>query len=91
VTAARDLRRGAAVRTFLIGDIRGYTRFTAQHGDESASRLAAAFAEIAQEAVEAWDGDLVELRGDEVLAVFDSARQALRCAIELQDARDAGL
>ncbi len=31
----------AAIRTFLIADVRGYTRFTAQHGDEAASRLAA--------------------------------------------------
>lgn len=79
-------RRSAAVRTFLIADIRGYTRFTAQHGDEAASQLARKFAEVAAEGVEAWDGELVELRGDEALAVFDSARQALRCAIELQDA-----
>ena len=44
------------------------------------------FAEIAGEGVEAWGGELVELRGDEALAVFDSARQAMRCAVELQDA-----
>ena len=64
--------RVAAVRTFLIADIRGYTRFTAEHGDEAASRLARRFAEIVAEGVEAWDGELVELRGDEALAVFES-------------------
>ncbi|MFL5683545.1 MAG: hypothetical protein ACJ77O_10420, partial [Chloroflexota bacterium] len=79
-------RRTAAVRAFLIADIRGYTRFTAQRGDEAASGLARRFADVAGEAVEAWGGELVELRGDEALAVFDSARQALRCAVELQDA-----
>ena len=78
--------RGAAVRTFLIADVRGYTRFTAQHGDEAASRLATRFAQVAGEGIEAWGGELVELRGDEALAVFDSARQALRCAIELASA-----
>jgi adenylate cyclase len=78
--------RGSAIRTFLIADVRGYTRFTAQHGDEAASRLATRFAEVAGEGIEAWGGELVELRGDEALAVFDSARQALRAAIELQSA-----
>ncbi len=80
------LPRAAAIRTFLIADIRGYTRFTAQHGDEAASRLAGHFAEIAAGGVEAWGGNLVELRGDEALAVFESPRQALRCAVELQSA-----
>jgi len=78
--------RGAAVRTFLIADVRGYTRFTAQHGDEAASRLATRFAQVAGEGIEAWGGELVERRGDETLAVFDSARQALRAAIELDSA-----
>jgi WD40 repeat protein/energy-coupling factor transporter ATP-binding protein EcfA2 len=36
--------------------------------------------------VEAWGGKLVELTGDEALGVFDSARQALRAAVELQAA-----
>jgi adenylate cyclase len=78
--------RAAAIRAFLIADVRGYTRFTAQHGDEAASRLATKFAEVAGEGVEAWGGELVELRGDEALAVFDSPRQALRAALELQSA-----
>jgi WD40 repeat protein/class 3 adenylate cyclase len=76
----------AAVRTFLIADIRGYTRFTADYGDEAASRFAAKFAEVVAEGVEAWGGRLVELRGDEALAVFASARSAIRAAVELQAA-----
>lgn len=78
--------RATAIRTFLIADIRGYTRFTAEHGDEAASRLTALFAQVCAEGVEAWGGELVELRGDEALAVFESPRQALRCAVELQSA-----
>ncbi len=38
------------------------------------------------EGIEAWGGRLVELRGDEALAVFSSPRAALRAAIDLQDA-----
>ena len=75
-----------AIRTFLIADIRGYTAFTRERGDEAAAVLASRFAELVREGVEAWDGELAELRGDEALAVFHSARRALRCALELQDA-----
>jgi peptide/nickel transport system substrate-binding protein len=74
----------AAVRTFLIADVRGYTRFTQEHGDEEAARLASSFAEVAHAAVADHDGSLIELRGDEALVVFASARQALRAAVELQ-------
>ena len=82
----RQRRASAAIRTFLIADIRGWTAFTAEHGDESASALARKFAEIANEGVEAWGGRVVELRGDEALAVFESGRDALRAATELQAA-----
>lgn len=74
----------AAVRTFLIADVRGYTRFTQEHGDEAAARLATTFADIARAAVAGHHGEVIELRGDEALAVFSSARQALVAAVELQ-------
>ena len=74
----------ADVRTFLIVDVRGYTSFTQAFGDEQAGRLAATFAALAREAVTATGGEVVELRGDEALCVFRSARQALRAAVELQ-------
>jgi class 3 adenylate cyclase/WD40 repeat protein len=72
------------IRTFLIADIRGYTSFTQSRGDEAAARLAARFAEIMREAVESRGGEVIELRGDEALAVFVSARQALRAATDAQ-------
>jgi branched-chain amino acid transport system substrate-binding protein len=72
------------VRTFLIVDVRGYTSFTQAYGDEEAGRLAARFAALAREAVTAAGGEVIELRGDEALCVFRSARQALRAAVELQ-------
>jgi branched-chain amino acid transport system substrate-binding protein len=75
---------GAVVRAFLIADVRGYTSFTQAHGDEEAGKLAARFAALAREAVGATGGEVLELRGDEALCVFPSARQALRGAIELQ-------
>ena len=91
----RDMSRGttiaamanepaAELRTFLFADIRGYTRFTRERGDGAAAELAARFAALAREGVAARGGRVVELRGDEALAVFGSARQALYAAVELQ-------
>ena len=80
-----DDEHNALVRTFLIADIRGYTRFTERHGDEASARLAARFSEIVRDGVEMRGGTLIEIRGDEALAVFDSARQALRAAVDLQN------
>jgi YVTN family beta-propeller protein len=78
--AAHDVQ----IRTFLIADVRGYTLFTQERGDEAAAKLAAKFANIARDGVEARGGTLLELRGDEALCVFSSARQAIRTAVELQ-------
>ena len=75
---------GAEIRTFLIADVRGYTRFTQTRGDEAAARLAARFAEVARERVELHGGNLIELRGDEALCVFTSPRAALRAATDMQ-------
>jgi class 3 adenylate cyclase len=76
--------RASEVRTFLIADIRGYTQYTHAHGDDAASELAAAFARTVRDAMPAWDGELLELRGDEALCVFVSARRALGAAVDLQ-------
>src|ERR671922_2697581 len=75
---------GPLERTFLIGDVRGYTSFTRERGDAEAARLAKRFAEVARDAVEARSGRVTELRGDEVLAVFPSPDQAVRAAGGLQ-------
>jgi YVTN family beta-propeller protein len=75
----------ADIRAFLIADVRGYTLFTQERGDEAAAKLAAKFAQVAREGVEARGGEVLELRGDEALCVFASPRQAIRAAVELQD------
>jgi WD40 repeat protein/class 3 adenylate cyclase len=76
--------RTAGIKTFLIADVRGYTAFTNERGDEAAARLAKRFADVARLKVEGRGGELIELRGDEALAGFDSARDAIRAAIDLQ-------
>ena len=77
-------RRGAELRTFLIADIRGYTSYTEERGDEAAAILAADFAALVETVATEFEGVLLEVRGDEALVVFFSARQALRAAVELQ-------
>jgi peptide/nickel transport system substrate-binding protein len=72
------------IRTFLIADVRGYTLFTQERGDEAAAKLAAKFADLTREGVKARGGTLLELRGDEALCVFASTREAIRAAVELQ-------
>lgn len=81
---ADDGAERAQIRTFLIADVRGYTLFTQERGDEAAAKLAAKFADIAREIVEARGGTLLELRGDEALCVFASTREAIRSAVDLQ-------
>jgi class 3 adenylate cyclase len=46
---------GTDVRTFLIADVRGYTKYT-QDGDEAAAMLASRFADLVREVVEARQG-----------------------------------
>ncbi|MGZ4214164.1 MAG: nSTAND1 domain-containing NTPase, partial [Actinomycetota bacterium] len=83
-TTSRDVRPGATLRTFLIADVRGYTKFTAAHGDAVAARLAKKFADLARDAVEARGGRVIELRGDDALAVFEDTAQAVRAALDFQ-------
>ena len=72
------------ISTFLVAGLRGYTAFIDEQDDGAAARLAARFADVVREHVEARDGSVIELRGDEALAVFRSPRQAIRTAVELQ-------
>jgi class 3 adenylate cyclase len=74
----------SGVLTFLIADVRGYSRYTEEYGDEAAASLSNSFVALVQEGVDAHGGTLVEVRGDEALAVFASARQAIRAAVDLQ-------
>ncbi len=76
---------GNAIRTFMIADVRGYTSYTQTYGDEAAAKLAAGFAAITREVVTGSGGELVELRGDEALTVFGSARDAIAAAVSLQE------
>jgi class 3 adenylate cyclase len=51
-------RAAEEIRTFLVADVRGYTAFTQEHGDEAAAGLVAKFAAVVREHVEARDGSV---------------------------------
>jgi DNA-binding NarL/FixJ family response regulator/class 3 adenylate cyclase len=72
------------VKTFLIADVRGYTKFTDQRGNEAAAELTVRFSELVRGVIEKGDGAVVEFRGDEALAAFDSPRRAVKAATDLQ-------
>jgi DNA-binding NarL/FixJ family response regulator/class 3 adenylate cyclase len=73
------------INIFLIADIRGYTSFTQTRGDGAAAKLAETFAGVCRDVVERHGGSLLELRGDEALCLFRSARASIAAAVELQD------
>jgi YVTN family beta-propeller protein len=79
-----DLVEDADVHAFLIADVRGYTAFTQERGDEGGALLAARFAQVVRSLVEDHRGRVIELRGDEALVVFGSPRSAIRAAVALQ-------
>jgi class 3 adenylate cyclase/tetratricopeptide (TPR) repeat protein len=73
-----------AVRTFLFADIRGYTRYIVEQGDAAGVRMIERFASLARPVLTARHGTVISLVGDEAIAVFGSAREALRTALDLQ-------
>ena len=75
---------GSAVRAFLIIDIRGYSTFTSERGAAAAARLASTFTKLGRDAVVARGGMVLGLRGDEILAAFARAGQAVRAALDVQ-------
>lgn len=70
-------------RTFLIADVRNYTAFTQEQGDQAAARLTMKFAALASASTRQHQGRLLSQRGDEIVAVFASPRRALRTALAL--------
>jgi peptide/nickel transport system substrate-binding protein len=80
---AQRSRSGFAA--YLFADIRGYTALTAARGAEAAARVADTFTEITSEVVATHGGTVDGTWGDEVLAVFGSARRAVRAAAEMQE------
>jgi class 3 adenylate cyclase len=84
-----DLRPHAApdgTVTILFSDIEGSAALTEQLGDQRWLELLRTHNNIVREHVAACDGYEVKAAGDGFMIVFQSARRALKCAINVQAA-----
>lgn len=69
---------------FVVADVRGYSSFADQNGDEAAASLAQRFLDVATDVLNEHAGAVIDTRGDEVLAAFESPRAAIRASLALQ-------
>src|SRR5882757_2170205 len=76
-------RRLAAI---LAADVVGYTRLMEAHEEDTHIQLMQLRSEVLDPGVTAQHGKIVKNTGDGFLATFDTARDATRCALSLQQA-----
>ncbi|MDP9092302.1 MAG: adenylate/guanylate cyclase domain-containing protein [Actinomycetota bacterium] len=69
--------------TVVFTDLEGFTRFTAQEGDEAALALLDAHHRVTARIVRRWGGRVVKHLGDGLMLVFPSASSAIHAALEL--------
>ena len=70
--------------TILFSDIRGFTEYTDQYGDEAAYRMLQHHNSLLQEQIELYGGHIVKTLGDSFMVSFGSARTAVNCAVAVQ-------
>ncbi len=70
--------------TILFTDLVGSTELLQRAGDEQAQRIFKAHHRLLREAVEAHGGHEVKWLGDGLMVAFDSAHEAVKCAIAMQ-------
>lgn len=79
-----DGKIDSAVRTFLFTDIAGSTTLTEEFGDIVAMRIVRKHNEIVRRSLSINNGKEVKHTGDGIMAIFESASKAVRCALEIQ-------
>jgi class 3 adenylate cyclase len=70
--------------TIFFSDIRGFTDYTEEFGDEAASRIVHEQDIIIRSQIEAYGGVVVKTQGDSFMVAFSAARGAILCAIAIQ-------
>src|SRR6267142_1421604 len=70
--------------TIFFSDIRGFTDYTEEFGDEAASRIVHEKDIIIRSQIEAYGGVVVKTQGDSFMVAFSAARGAILCAIAIQ-------
>jgi class 3 adenylate cyclase len=81
-----DMRRKLAV--ILASDVAGYSRLIAADEEDTVRRFRQAAAAFGEQ-VQKYRGRVFNTAGDAILAEFESAVDATRCAIGIQDANNA--
>lgn len=76
------MRRKLAV--ILAADVAGYSRMVSEDEEDTLRRLTGAMA-LFRETISRFEGRVFNTAGDAVLAEFQSAVNAVRCAIEVQE------
>lgn len=76
---------GATV-TIAFSDIRGFTEYTEQHGDEAAYRVLQQHNGVVRNQVDLFGGHVVKTQGDSFMVAFPTARSAIQCAVAIQRA-----
>lgn len=79
------MREGRWLAAVMFADVVGYTRLMAAD-EEAGVRARRRHRELARPLVETYGGRWVEERGDESLSVFQSALDAVNCALAIQKA-----
>jgi formylglycine-generating enzyme required for sulfatase activity/class 3 adenylate cyclase len=79
----RDIKRKLA--TIMVADIVAYSRLTAQDEDGTIRRLGE-FRDVVDQMIAKHDGRIFNTGGDSVLAEFASPVEAVRCAVDFQEA-----
>src|SRR5262245_8768051 len=72
----------------LASDVAGYSRLVAECEEETIERFSQAAA-LFSDLVKKYQGTVFNTAGDAILARFDSAVDATRCALDMQDANNA--
>ena len=73
----------------LASDVAGYSRLVAEDEEDTVHRFQQAAIAFADQ-VSKHHGRVFNTAGDAILARFDSAVDATRCAIDIQDANNSG-
>lgn len=77
--------------TVMFTDLEGFTRFTAEHGDEVAAALVADHQKVVGPVVRSRGGRIVKHLGDGLMITFPAPEAAVLAALELVEAIDAPL
>lgn len=90
-TSSPQAAPGAAVPfggtvTIFFSDIRGFTDYTEQFGDEAAYRILREHNGIVRKQIETFGGVVVKSQGDSFMVAFTTARGAILCAIAIHRA-----